>query len=60
MLKRLKEKSNDEIVQNTINKRINFIFGVIVFIFAVLVLRLGYLQIAQGSHYKQIIKNDEN
>ena len=24
--------------------------------FAVLVLRLGYLQIAQGSHYKQIIK----
>ncbi|WP_410076899.1 hypothetical protein, partial [Staphylococcus aureus] len=27
MLKRLKEKSNDEIVQNTINKRINFIFG---------------------------------
>ncbi len=32
----------------------------IVFIFAVLVLRLGYLQIAQGSHYKQIIKNDEN
>ncbi|EHS31638.1 penicillin-binding protein dimerization domain protein [Staphylococcus aureus subsp. aureus IS-111] len=60
MLKRLKEKSNDEIVQNTINKRINFIFGVIIFIFAVLVLRLGYLQIAQGSHYKQIIKNDEN
>ncbi len=56
MLKRLKEKSNDEIVQNTINKRINFIFGVIIFIFAVLVLRLGYLQIAQGSHYKQIIK----
>ncbi|WP_165380248.1 hypothetical protein, partial [Staphylococcus aureus] len=52
MLKRLKEKSNDEIVQNTINKRINFIFGVIVFIFAELVLRLGYLQIAQGSHYK--------
>ncbi len=60
MLKRLKEKSNDEIVQSTMNKRINFIFGVIVFIFAVLVLRLGYLQIAQGSHYKQIIKNDEN
>ena len=23
-------------------------------------LRLGYLQIAQGSHYKQLIKNDEN
>ena len=60
MLKRLKEKSNDEIVQNTINKRINFIFGVIIFIFAILILRLGYLQIAQGSHYKQIIKSDEN
>ena len=42
------------------NKRINFIFGFIVFIFAIVVLRLGYLQIAQGSHYKQLIKNDEN
>ena len=38
------------------NKRINFIFGFIVFIFAIVVLRLGYLQIAQGSHYKQLIK----
>ena len=42
------------------NKRINFVFGFIVLIFAILVLRLGYLQIAQGSHYKQLIKNDEN
>ncbi|RIO29564.1 penicillin-binding protein 2 [Staphylococcus saprophyticus] len=32
----------------------------IVFIFAIIVLRLGYLQIAQGSHYKQLIKNSEN
>ena len=38
------------------NKRINFIFGFIVFIFAIVVLRLGYLQIVQGSHYKQLIK----
>lgn len=60
MLKRLKEKSNDEKISNTMNKRIGFIFGVIVFIFAVIVLRLGYLQIAQGSHYKQLIKNSEN
>lgn len=60
MLKRLKEKSNDEKVRNTINRRINFIFGLVVFIFAIMVLRLGYLQIAQGSHYKQLIKNDEN
>ncbi|WP_214307862.1 peptidoglycan D,D-transpeptidase FtsI family protein [Staphylococcus pseudoxylosus] len=60
MLKRLKEKSNDEKIRNTMNKRISFIFGVIVFIFAVVVLRLGYLQIAQGSHYKQLIKNSEN
>lgn len=60
MLKRLKEKSNDEKMRNTMNKRINFIFGFIVFIFAIVVLRLGYLQIAQGSHYKQLIKNDEN
>ncbi|WP_182457123.1 peptidoglycan D,D-transpeptidase FtsI family protein, partial [Staphylococcus saprophyticus] len=33
---------------------------IIVFIFAIIVLRLGYLQIAQGSHYKQLIKNSEN
>ena len=38
------------------NRRINFIFGLVVFIFAIMVLRLGYLQIAQGSHYKQLIK----
>ncbi|MCG7338612.1 penicillin-binding protein 2 [Staphylococcus sp. ACRSN] len=60
MLKRLKEKSNDEKIRNVMNKRIGFIFGVIVFIFAIIVLRLGYLQIAQGSHYKQLIKNSEN
>ncbi|MCC3689986.1 peptidoglycan D,D-transpeptidase FtsI family protein [Staphylococcus capitis] len=60
MLKRLKEKSNDERTRNTMNKRINFVFAFIVLIFAILVLRLGYLQIAQGSHYKQLIKNDEN
>ncbi|PTJ55084.1 penicillin-binding protein [Staphylococcus saprophyticus] len=60
MLTRLKEKSNDEKIRNTMNKRISFIFGIIVFIFAIIVLRLGYLQIAQGSHYKQLIKNSEN
>lgn len=60
MLKRLKEKSNDEKIRNTMNKRISFVFGVIVFIFAVIVLRLGYLQIAEGSHYEQLIKNSEN
>ncbi|MBF2751284.1 MULTISPECIES: penicillin-binding protein 2 [Staphylococcus] len=60
MLKRLKEKSNDEKIRNTMNKRISFIFGIIVFIFAIIILRLGYLQIAQGSHYKQLIKNSEN
>ncbi|NLK10174.1 MAG: penicillin-binding protein 2, partial [Staphylococcus equorum] len=38
----------------------SFVFGVIVFIFAVIVLRLGYLQIAEGSHYEQLIKNSEN
>ncbi|MDU1490582.1 MAG: hypothetical protein E7H03_11270, partial [Staphylococcus epidermidis] len=41
MLKRLKEKTNDEKMRNTMNKRINFIFGFIVFIFAIVVLRLG-------------------
>lgn len=60
MLRRLKKKTNKEIVQQTINKRMNLIFGVIVVIFAAIILRLGYLQIAQGSHYKQMIKDDEN
>ena len=31
------------------NKRISFVFGAIVAIFGIIVLRLGYLQIAQGS-----------
>ncbi|MGW9856087.1 penicillin-binding protein 3 [Staphylococcus hominis] len=60
MLKRLKEKSNDEKIKHTMNKRISFIFGAIVLIFVLIVLRLGYLQIAQGTHYSQLVKNDEN
>lgn len=60
MLKRLKEKSNDEKTRNLMDKRINFFFGLVVIVFVIIVLRLGYLQIAQGSHYKQLIKNDEN
>lgn len=42
------------------NKRISFVFGAIVVIFGIIVLRLGYLQIAQGSQYSQLVKNDEN
>ena len=60
MLKRLKEKSNDEKTRNKMNQRINFLFAMIVVVFAILVLRLGYLQILNGSHYKQQIKNNEN
>ncbi|MGZ9808182.1 peptidoglycan D,D-transpeptidase FtsI family protein [Staphylococcus haemolyticus] len=60
MLKRLKEKSNDEKIKHTMNKRISFVFGAIVVIFGIIVLRLGYLQIAQGSRYSQLVKNDEN
>lgn len=60
LLKRLKEKTNDEKLRNTMNKRISFVFGIVVLIFAIVILRLGYLQIAQGSHYKQEIKNSEN
>lgn len=60
MLKRLKEKTNDEKTRNLMDKRINFFFGLVVIVFVIIVLRLGYLQIAQGSHYKQLIKNDEN
>ncbi|MDN6206591.1 MAG: penicillin-binding protein 2, partial [Staphylococcus simulans] len=60
MLKRLKEKTNDEKIRNLMDKRIGFFFGLVVVVFVIIVLRLGYLQIAQGSHYKQLIKNDEN
>ncbi len=60
MLKRLKEKSEMMKSFKIQLTRELTLYCVIVFIFAVLVLRLGYLQIAQGSHYKQIIKNDEN
>lgn len=56
MLKRLKEKSNDEKIKHTMNKRISFVFGAIVVIFGIIVLRLGYLQIAQGSQYSQLVK----
>lgn len=38
------------------NKRISFVFGAIVVIFGIIVLRLGYLQIAQGSQYSQLVK----
>ena len=60
LLKRLKEKTNDEKMRNQMNKRINFIFAVIIFAFVAIVLRLGYLQIAQGSHYSQMIRESEN
>ncbi|MGV3128494.1 peptidoglycan D,D-transpeptidase FtsI family protein [Staphylococcus simulans] len=60
MLKRIKEKTNDEKTRNLMDKRIGFFFGLVVVVFLIIVLRLGYLQIAQGSHYKQLIKNDEN
>nr|WP_232796305.1 penicillin-binding protein 2 [Staphylococcus canis] len=42
------------------NKRINFIFAIIILSFVVIVLRLGYLQIAQGAHYNQLIRESEN
>ncbi|QLK86067.1 penicillin-binding protein 2 [Staphylococcus sp. 17KM0847] len=60
MLKRLKEKTNDEKIRNQMNKRINFIFALVIFAFVAIVLRLGYLQIAQGSHYNQMIRESEN
>ena len=41
------------------NKRISFVFGAIVVIFGIIVLRLGYLQIAQ-TLIQPTSKNDEN
>lgn len=60
MLKRLKEKTNDEKMRHHMNQRINFIFAIIIFAFVAIVLRLGYLQIAQGSQYNQMIRESEN
>ncbi|MBT2829447.1 penicillin-binding protein 2 [Staphylococcus coagulans] len=60
MLKRLKEKTNDEKMRLRMNKRVNFIFAVIIFAFVLIVLRLGYLQIVQGSQYNQMIRESEN
>lgn len=60
MLKRLKEKTNDEKMRNHMNKRINFLFGIVILSFVIIVLRLGYLQIAQGAHYNQMIRESEN
>ncbi|MGV3031247.1 penicillin-binding transpeptidase domain-containing protein, partial [Staphylococcus chromogenes] len=60
MLKRLKEKTNDEKMRQTMNLRINFIFIVIVLAFVLIVLRLGYLQIAQGAHFNQMIRESDN
>src|SRR5699024_9468189 len=42
------------------NKRISFVFGIMEFIYAIIVLRLGNLQIEKVYHYKQLIKNSEN
>ena len=60
MLKRLKEKTNDEKMRQTMNLRINFIFIVIILAFVLIVLRLGYLQIAQGAHFNQMIRESDN
>lgn len=42
------------------NKRISFVFGAIVVIFGIIVLRLGYLQIAPRLPIQPTSKNDEN
>ena len=60
LLKRLKEKTNDEKMRQTMDHRINFIFIVIILAFVLIVLRLGYLQIAQGAHFNQMIRESEN
>lgn len=60
MLKRLKNKTNDEKMRFLMNKRVNFLFAIIILIFIIIVLRLGYLQIAQGANYTQMIRDSEN
>ena len=59
MLKRLKEKSNDEKIKHTMNKRISFVFGAIVVIFGIIVLRLDIYKLRKAP-IQPTSKNDEN
>ena len=42
------------------NKRVSLILAVVVILFSVLIMRLGYLQIVKGGEYKRTIDSTES
>ncbi|WP_239769668.1 penicillin-binding protein 2 [Mammaliicoccus sp. P-M57] len=60
MLKRVKKKSKEEAFRLLMNKRVSLILAVVVILFSVLIMRLGYLQIVKGGEYKRTIDSTES
>lgn len=59
-MRRLKQETNELKQKRLTDRRINVIFIAIMVLLTVLVLRLGYLQIAKGESYKKAVDSNEN
>lgn len=59
-MKRLKQESNELKQKRQTDRRINFIFITIMILMLLIILRLGYLQIAKGEDYKKEVASFEN
>lgn len=59
-MKRLKQETNERKQKRLTYRRINVIFIVMMALLTLLVMRLGYLQIAKGEDYKKAVDNNEN
>jgi len=56
----LKQETNELKQKRLTDRRINVIFIAVMALLTVLVLRLGYLQIAKGESYKKAVDSNEN
>lgn len=59
-MRRLKQETNELKQKRLTDRRINVIFIAVMALLTVLVLRLGYLQIANGESYKKAVDSNEN
>ncbi len=59
-MRRLKQETNELKQKRLTDRRINVIFIAVMALLTVLVLRLGYLQIAKGESYKKAVDSNEN
>lgn len=59
-MKRVKQESSELKNKRLTMRRINVLFMAVVSLLILLVLRLGYLQIAKGDDYKKAVDNNEN